>query len=98
VNGQRHAPAALPPGTTLRAGLGGCGKSRPPTGIRSPDRPNRSELLYRMSYPDPPLRRQGLLHFFTFSYLRGWYTVTGLMQYVETVDYVSLFKANLNFK
>jgi hypothetical protein len=25
----------------------------PPTGIRSPDRPNRSELLYRLSYPGP---------------------------------------------
>ena len=29
-----------------RAGLDGCGKS-PPTGIRSPDRPARSESLYR---------------------------------------------------
>jgi len=28
-----------------RAGLDGCGKSRPPTGIRSPDRPCRSESL-----------------------------------------------------
>jgi hypothetical protein len=44
VGGQRHAPAALPPGNrpgTLRiggsvgprAGLGGCGKSRPPPGF-----------------------------------------------------------------
>ena len=32
------------------AGLDGCGKSRP-TGIRSPDRPARSESLYRLSYP-----------------------------------------------
>jgi len=42
VGGQRHAPAALPPGKRpgthciggwmgLRAGLDGCGKSRPPT-------------------------------------------------------------------
>ena len=29
-----------------RAGLDGCGKSRTPTGIRSPDRPARSEWLY----------------------------------------------------
>ena len=25
-----------------------------PTGIRSPDRPARSESLYRLSYPSPP--------------------------------------------
>jgi len=31
-----------------RAGLGGCGNSRPLTGIRSPDRPVRSESLYRL--------------------------------------------------
>ena len=34
-----------------RASLDGCGKSGPPTGIRSPDRPARSESLYRLSYP-----------------------------------------------
>ena len=50
VRGQRHAPAALypreRPGTHCiggwvgpRAGLDKCGKSRPPTGIRSSDRP-----------------------------------------------------------
>jgi hypothetical protein len=33
----------------LRAGLAGCGKSRP-TGIRSPDLPARSESVYRLSY------------------------------------------------
>ena len=37
------------------AGMDGCGKSRPPTGIRSPDRPARSESLYRLSYPGPSL-------------------------------------------
>jgi hypothetical protein len=36
-----------------RAGLGGFGKSRS-TGIRSPDRPARSDALYRLSYPGPP--------------------------------------------
>ena len=55
VSGQRHAPDALPPvklGTRSiggwvgpRAGLDGCGKSRP-TGIQFPDRPARSESLY----------------------------------------------------
>jgi hypothetical protein len=34
-----------------RAGLDGCRKSGPPTGILSPDRPARSESLYRLSYP-----------------------------------------------
>ena len=34
------------------AGLEECGKSPPPPlGIRSPDRPARSDLLYRLSYP-----------------------------------------------
>ena len=53
---------SLPPGKTgihctggwvgPRAGLDRCGKSRPPqTGIRSPDRPARSQSLYRLSYP-----------------------------------------------
>ena len=53
IGGQCHSPAALTPGKrpgTLyiggwvgpKAGLDGCGKSRP-TGIPSPDRPARSE-------------------------------------------------------
>jgi len=56
VDGQRHAPAALPPGKTrypLYRRLSGpqerSGQLRkvspPPTGIWSPDRPARSELL-----------------------------------------------------
>jgi len=61
VRGQRNAPAALPPEKTrypLYRRLGGPqGRSRrvrkilPSTGIRSPDRPARSESLYRLSYP-----------------------------------------------
>ena len=34
-----------------RAGQDRCGISRPPTGIRSPDRPARSDSLYILSYP-----------------------------------------------
>jgi hypothetical protein len=60
VGGQRHDPGVLPPakkhGTHCtggwvnpRAGLGGCGKSRP-TRIGSPDRPARSELLCCKKY------------------------------------------------
>jgi len=64
VGGQRHTPAALPPGkkpgthciggwVSTRVVLDWCGKSRPPIGIRSPDRPARSESIYRLSYPGP---------------------------------------------
>ena len=63
MGGQRHAPAPLHPGKILstyriegwvgpRAGLGGCEKNLAPTGVRSPDRPSRSESLYRR-YPGP---------------------------------------------
>jgi len=58
VGAQSHAPAALPPGKTgtyciggwvgLKAVLDGAG-NLVPTGIRSPDRPARSESLYRLS-------------------------------------------------
>jgi hypothetical protein len=61
VGGQRHAPAALPPGKTryplyrkLGERQGRSGRVRkisPSTGIRSPDRSARSESLYRLSYP-----------------------------------------------
>jgi hypothetical protein len=61
VRGQRHAPAALYPGKDLvptvketgwapgpvRTGV----ENLAPTGIRSPDRPGRSQSLYRLSYP-----------------------------------------------
>jgi hypothetical protein len=61
VGGQVHAPVALPqgqkPGVHCAGGwvgpsatLDGCGKSRPPTGIRSADGPAHSESLYRLSY------------------------------------------------
>ena len=67
VGGQRHAPAALPPGKTrypLYSRLGGApgpfwkgAENLAPNGIRSPDRPARSESLYRLSYPGPLLRQ-----------------------------------------
>jgi hypothetical protein len=38
-----------------RAGRDGA-ENLAPTGIRSPDRPARSESLYRLSYPGPPLQ------------------------------------------
>ena len=65
MRGQHHAPAGpYPrerPGTHctggwvgLRASLDRCEKSRPPTGIRSPDRPARRQSLYRLRYPAHP--------------------------------------------
>ena len=69
VGGQRHAPAALPPGKTryrLYRRLGGSqgrsGRGRKishQTGIRSPDRPARSESLYRLSYRGPRICDKG---------------------------------------
>ena len=63
AGGQHHGSAALPPGKTrypLYRRLGGpqcrsgpVRKISPPTGIRSPDRPARSESLYRLSYRGP---------------------------------------------
>jgi hypothetical protein len=63
VGVQRHAPADLPPGKTrctlyrgLRGPQGGSGRVRKissPIGIRFPDRPVRSESLYRLSYARP---------------------------------------------
>jgi len=63
VGGQRHAPAALPPGKTRYPFVQGAGwpqgqshrmqKLSPPTGIRPPDRPRCTESLYRLSYPGP---------------------------------------------
>ena len=61
--GQRHAPAALDPvkdpvPIVQEAGwapgpvwTGEENFATPPTGIRSPDRPARSQSLYRLSYP-----------------------------------------------
>ena len=64
MGGQRHAPAALPPGKNPVPIVEEAGwvpgpvwtseENLAPTGIRSPDRPAHSESLYRLSYPGPP--------------------------------------------
>jgi hypothetical protein len=57
VGGQRHAPAALPPGKTryplywAPVPVWTGAENLAPTGIRPPDRPARSESLYRLRYP-----------------------------------------------
>ena len=77
VRAQRHASAALHPrerpGTHCtggwmgpRAGLDG-GKSRPPTGIRSPDRPARSSVAIPTELPGPLEYNHTSLHAFTIS-------------------------------
>ena len=66
VGGQHHASAVLPPGRPrypLYRRLGGSqgrsgrvGKISSPTSVRYPDRPARSESLYRLSYAGPPIK------------------------------------------
>ena len=79
MRGQRHAPAALYPrertGTHYtggwvgpRAGLDRCEKSRP-TGIRSPDRPARSQSLYRLRYRAHTTMQAGYIAFMCFVWL-----------------------------
>ena len=73
MGGQRHAPAALPLGKTrysFNRRLGGhqgqsgeVRKISPRTGIRSPDRPARSESLYLLSYPGPHIHECNKLHY-----------------------------------
>jgi hypothetical protein len=69
MGAQCHAPTALPPGKSsypLYMRLGGpqgrSGRVRKisPTGIRSPERPARSESLYRLSYRSPQSGRVSL--------------------------------------
>ena len=64
VGDEHHAPAALPLERTVpivqEAGwtpgsVWTGAKNLAPTGIRSPDRPARSESLYRLSYRGPML-------------------------------------------
>jgi hypothetical protein len=79
VGGQRHAPVALPPGKTqypLYRRLGGPvwtgAENLAHTGIRSPDRPDRSTLLYRLSYPSPivmPYIFRTHFHYFRHTYV-----------------------------
>jgi hypothetical protein len=66
VGGQHHAPAALPPGNTPGTIVEEAGWPSGPVwtgaenlasnGIRSPDRPARSELLYRLRYAGPSVK------------------------------------------
>jgi hypothetical protein len=82
VGGQLHAPAALPPGKRPSTHfIGGWVAPEPvwtgaenlaPTGIRSPDRPARSESLYRLRYPALIIRVPSYISFTTYC-LRWFY-------------------------
>jgi len=61
---QRHAPAVLPTESSVSnvqevgwapVPVWTCAENVAPTGIRSSDRPDRSESLYSLSYPGPPI-------------------------------------------
>jgi hypothetical protein len=56
--GKDPVPTVWEAGWGPRAGLNRCGKIWPHTGIRSSDRPARSESLYRLSRPGPLRRGQ----------------------------------------
>ena len=68
VGGERHAPAALPPWMTRHPFVQKAAWALGPvsrgaenlasTGIRSPDRPARSESLYRLRYSGPQQQQQ----------------------------------------
>jgi hypothetical protein len=72
VGGQRHAPAALPPGKTwypLSRWLGGpqgwygrVRKISPLTEIRRPDRPARSESPYQLRCPGPRINAYSVMN------------------------------------
>jgi len=49
---ERHGTPCIGDWVGPRAGLDGCGNLAP-NGIRFPERPARSELLYRLSYRGP---------------------------------------------
>jgi hypothetical protein len=68
VGGQRHSPAASTPGkrpgTHCTGGWVGPravwtgAENLAPTGIRSPERPARSQSLYRLRYPEHAITGQ----------------------------------------
>jgi hypothetical protein len=72
VGGQRHASAAFTPGEdpvpiVQEAGWApGPVWTGAPSGIRSPDRPDRSESLYRLRYPAPVFQKASRLIAYTF--------------------------------
>jgi hypothetical protein len=70
VDGQLDDPADFPPGKTpypLWVGPRASLKNLAPNGIRSPDRPARSELLFRLSYPGPVTNVEKMRNIYSLS-------------------------------
>ena len=87
VGGRHHAPAAFTPGKdgvpiVQEAGwapgpVWTGAENLYPTGIRSPDRPVRSESLYRLSYPGPCR-----IHQYSLLYNMQYYEYWGECRYL----------------
>ena len=112
VGDQRHAPPTLPPGNTryllYRGLVGPQGRSGRVwkisllTGFRSPDRPSRSESLYRLRYPGPQI-----LYIYIYIYINAvvstqerhciFNTRTNLLMLLFTVRIIKLKSAQEHF-
>ena len=91
MRGQRHVPAALYPrertGTHLQQARWAPGpvwtgaENLAHTGIRSPNRPARSESLYRLSYPGPRRERRTPLKWTVASFPWACYKIAAVMEW-----------------
>ena len=101
VGGERHAPAALPVPIVQEAGwapgpVWTGAENLASTGTRSPDRPARSESLYRLSYPGPPYIYTCIhtyIHIYIHTYVRT-YIHTYIHIYIQT--YIHIYTSNHN--
>jgi hypothetical protein len=73
-----------------RAGLDRCGKSRPHR-VRSPDRPARSESLYRLSCPGPGLDKKADKRFRYNAFLSSLVISSHALTEVRYVLYVIFY-------
>ena len=96
VGGQRHSPAALPRERLRTPCIGGWAGPRAglvPNGIRSPDRPVRSESLYRLSCPVPLTNKQTNKHNYTKVIRHKTIQVTKLIKsFRATIIFCSVYQ------
>jgi len=99
VRGQRHVPTALYPGKDPVATVQEAGwapgpvrtgaENLAPTGIRSPDRPTRSQSLYRLHYPDrstlPFMKHSHGDHFCLETEQTQGHSLAGLMKTIKKI-------------
>jgi hypothetical protein len=74
-----------------RAGLDVC-ENLVHTGIRSPDRPARSESLYRLSYPGPP-SKYNYIYILTYRMFHNVHDCTQVLQNITIYIYINLSHA-----